>query len=484
MSENMGVLDAKRPEFDEVLTKIAEYAVNFKISSNLAYETARYCLMDTIGCGLLALDFPACTKLLGPVVEGAEFRPLGAKIPGTSYQLEPERAAFNVGAMVRWLDFNDTWLAAEWGHPSDNLGAIWAVCDYLSRKNISQGKSPLTVKDALTAMIKAHEIQGVLALQNCFNKVGLDHVLLVRIASSAVACALLGGSFEEVRNAVSHAFIDGGALRTYRHAPNTGSRKSWAAGDASSRGVNLALKALTGEMGYPSAITAKFWGYEDTKMRGAKITLAQEFGSYVMENVLFKISFPAEFHAQTAVEAALKLHNEAKNRLDDIEKIIITTQESGHRIINKTGPLSNPADRDHCIQYMVAVPLIFGRLSAADYEDGVAQDPRIDALRDKMSVEVDERYTREYLEADKRSIANAVQIFYKDGTKSKKVEVEYPIGHRRRRDEGIPLLIEKFQRNLARKISPKNIAKISEICADGARLENMAFNEFSDLFAL
>ena len=484
MSENMGVLDAKRPEFDEVLTKIAEYAVNFKISSNLAYETARYCLMDTIGCGLLALDFPACTKLLGPVVEGAEFRPLGAKIPGTSYQLEPERAAFNVGAMVRWLDFNDTWLAAEWGHPSDNLGAIWAVCDYLSRKNISQGKSPLTVKDALTAMIKAHEIQGVLALQNCFNKVGMDHVLLVRIASSAVACALLGGSFEEVRNAVSHAFIDGGALRTYRHAPNTGSRKSWAAGDASSRGVNLALKALTGEMGYPSAITAKFWGYEDTKMRGAKITLAQEFGSYVMENVLFKISFPAEFHAQTAVEAALKLHDEAKNRLDDIEKIIITTQESGHRIINKTGQISNPADRDHCIQYMVAVPLIFGRLSAADYEDSVAQDPRIDALRDKMSVEVDERYTREYLEADKRSIANAVQIFYKDGTKSKKVEVEYPIGHRRRRDEGIPLLIEKFQRNLARKISPKNIAKISEICADGARLENMAFNEFSDLFAL
>ena len=484
MSENMGVLDAKRPEFDEVLTKIAEYAVNFKISSNLAYETARYCLMDTIGCGLLALDFPACTKLLGPVVEGAEFRPLGAKIPGTSYQLEPERAAFNVGAMVRWLDFNDTWLAAEWGHPSDNLGAIWAVCDYLSRKNISQGKSPLTVKDALTAMIKAHEIQGVLALQNCFNKVGMDHVLLVRIASSAVACALLGGSFEEVRNAVSHAFIDGGALRTYRHAPNTGSRKSWAAGDASSRGVNLALKALTGEMGYPSAITAKFWGYEDTKMRGAKIILAQKFGSYVMENVLFKISFPAEFHAQTAVEAALKLHDEAKNRLDDIEKIIITTQESGHRIINKTGPLSNPADRDHCIQYMVAVPLIFGRLSAADYEDGVAQDPRIDALRDKMSVEVDERYTREYLEADKRSIANAVQIFYKDGTKSKKVEVEYPIGHRRRRDEGIPLLIEKFKRNLARKISPKNIAKISEICADGARLENMAFNEFSDLFAL
>ncbi len=446
MSADMGTLDTKRPEFDELLTKIVRYALEYKINSPLAYETARYCLMDTIGCGLLALNFPACTKLLGPVVEGAEFRPLGAKIPGTSYQLEPERAAFNVGAMVRWLDFNDTWLAAEWGHPSDNLGAIWAVADYLSRKNIAEGKEPLKVKDVLSAMIKAHEIQGVLALENCFNKVGLDHVLLVRIASTAVACAMLGGSFEEVRNAVSHAFIDGGALRTYRHAPNTGSRKSWAAGDAvacamlggsfeevrnavshafidggalrtyrhapntgsrkswaagdaSSRGVNLALKALSGEMGYPSALSAEFWGFEDVKMRGKKLTIPQEFGSYVMENVLFKISFPAEFHAQTAVECALKLHNEVRDRLDSIEKIVITTQESGHRIINKVGELANPADRDHCIQYMVAVPLVFGRLTAEDYEDSVASDTRIDALRDKMVVEVDDRYTREYLEA-------------------------------------------------------------------------------------
>lgn len=480
----MGILEAKRPDFDELLTKIARYASDFEIKSDLAYETAKYCLMDTIGTGLLALNFPACTKLLGPVVEGAEFRPLGAKIPGTSYQLEPERAAFNVGAMVRWLDFNDTWLAAEWGHPSDNLGAIWAVCDYMSRKNISQGKKPLNIKDALTAMIKAHEIQGVLALENCFNKVGLDHVLLVRIASTAVACKLLGGSFEEIRNALSHAFIDGGALRTYRHAPNTGSRKSWAAGDASSRGVNLALKALSGEMGYPSALSAKFWGFEDVKMRGAKLSIPQEFSSYVMENVLFKISFPAEFHAQTAVECALKLHDEVKDRLDDVEKIIITTQESGHRIINKTGELANPADRDHCIQYMVAVPLIFGRLRAKDYEDSVAKDPRIDALRAKMSVEVDDRYTKEYLQSDKRSIANAVQIFYKDGSKSQKVEVEYPIGHKRRRSEGIPLLIKKFESNLAGRLSPKKCELINKLFADQKTLENTAFNEFSDLFAL
>lgn len=484
MSNDMGILEAKRPDFDELLTKIARYASDFEIKSDLAYETAKYCLMDTIGTGLLALNFPACTKLLGPVVEGAEFRPLGAKIPGTSYQLEPERAAFNVGAMVRWLDFNDTWLAAEWGHPSDNLGAIWAVCDYMSRKNISQGKKPLSIKDALSAMIKAHEIQGVLALENCFNKVGLDHVLLVRIASTAVACKLLGGSFEEIRNALSHAFIDGGALRAYRHAPNTGSRKSWAAGDASSRGVNLALKALSGEMGYPSALSAKFWGFEDVKMRGAKLSIPQEFSSYVMENVLFKISFPAEFHAQTAVECALKLHDEVKDRLDDVEKIIITTQESGHRIINKTGELANPADRDHCIQYMVAVPLIFGRLRAEDYEDSVAKDPRIDTLRAKMSVEVDDRYTKEYLQSDKRSIANAVQIFYKDGSKSQKVEVEYPIGHKRRRSEGIPLLIKKFESNLAGRLSPKKCELINKLFADQKTLENTAFNEFSDLFAL
>lgn len=481
---NMGILEAKRPEFDELLSKIAKYADSFEITSKLAYETAKYTMIDALGCGILALKYPACAKLLGPSVEGAEFRPLGSKIPGTSYQLEPIRAAFNVGAMVRWLDYNDTWLAAEWGHPSDNLGAIWAVADYVSRKNLSQGKAPLKVKSVLEAMIKAHEIQGILALENCFNKVGLDHVLLVRIASTAVAAKLLGCNYDEIRNAVSNAFIDGGALRTYRHAPNTGSRKSWAAGDASSRGVDLALKAKTGEMGYPSALSAKFWGFEDVKMRGQKLVIPQEFGSYVMENVLFKISFPAEFHAQTAVECAMALHNEVKDRLDEIEKIVITTQESGHRIINKTGELANPADRDHCIQYMVAVPLIFGRLVADDYEDSVAKDPRIDALRDKMVVEVDPRYTKEYLDSDKRSIANAVEIYYKDGTKSKKVEVEYPIGHKRRRDEGIPLLKAKFKANLATRFSPKTCQIIEDLVNNQKLLESYNFNEFSDLFWL
>lgn len=481
---DMGILDTKRPEFDEILTKIARYAVDFEIKSDEAMQTARYCLMDTLGCGLLGLKYPQCTKLLGPVVPGAEFRPLGAKVPGTSYQLDPERAAFNVGTMVRWLDFNDTWLAAEWGHPSDNLGAIWAVADYLSRKNLSENKPALKVKDVLKAMIKAHEIQGILALENCFNREGMDHVLLVRIASTAVAAAMLGGSFEEVRNAVSHAFVDGGALRVYRHAPNTGSRKSWAAGDASSRGVNLALKALSGEMGYPSTLSASYWGYEDVKMNGKKLSLPQEFGSYVMENVLFKISFPAEFHAQTACECAITLHEEVKDRLDEIEKVIITTQESGHRIINKVGKLDNPADRDHCIQYMVAVPLIFGRLVADDYEDDVASDERIDILREKMEVVVDERYTKEYLEADKRSIANAVQVFFKDGSKSEKVEVEYPIGHRRRRSEGIPLLISKFSANLATRLSPKKCEQIEKICSNQKSLEELDFNEFSDLFAM
>lgn len=489
MSPNMGILSTKRPEFDKLLTDIAEYAVNYEVKSDLAYDTARSCLIDTIGCGILALEHPDCTKLLGPVVPGAEFRPLGAKVPGTSYQLDPERAAFNVGCMVRWLDFNDTWLAAEWGHPSDNLGAIWAIGDYLSRKNISEGKEPLKVKDILTAMIKAHEIQGILALENCFNIEGLDHVLLVRIASTAVAAAMLGGTVSEVRNAVSHAWIDGGALRCYRHAPNTGSRKSWAAGDASSRGVNLALKAMTGEMGYPSALSADYWGYQDVKMKkqkekGEVLHIPQEFESYVMENILFKISFPAEFHAQTACECAMTLHPEVKDRIDEIEKIVITTQESGHRIINKEGPLGNYADRDHCIQYMVAYPLIFGELTADSYADESASDPRIDALRDIMSVEVDDRYTKEYLEADKRSIANAVQVFFKDGTSTQKVEVEYPIGHRFRREEGIPVLNEKFKGALKTKFAAKSCQEIEQVAFDQEAIEKMNFNEFTDMFSM
>ncbi|PAF45983.1 2-methylcitrate dehydratase [Helicobacter sp. 11S02629-2] len=479
---DMGILDAKRPEFDSLLVDITKYVMDVEIDSKLALESAKYCLMDSIACMLLALEFPACTKLLGPSVEGASFN-LGAKVPATSYQLEPVRAAFNIGAMVRWLDFNDTWLASEWGHPSDNIGAIWAVSDYMSRANITKGKKALKVKDVLVAMIKAHEIQGILALENSFNKVGLDHVLLVRIASTAIACKLLGGSYEEVLNALSNAFMDGGALRAYRHAPNTGSRKSWAAGDASSRGVDLALKALKGEMGYPSVLSAKFWGFCDVKMKGKPLVLNQAFKSYVMENILFKISFPAEFHAQTAVECALKLHDEVKDRLDSIKKIVITTQESGHRIINKVGKLENPADRDHCIQYMVAVPLIYGGLEARHYEDSTASDPRIDLLREKMEVIVDDRYTKEYLDPDKRSIANAVQIFYKDGTVSKKVEIDYPIGHRFRRKEGIPLLIKKFQKALSVKFAAKQ-AGLIESTFDSKDFLELNFNEFSDLFVL
>src|SRR5262245_6327305 len=391
---------AQRPAPDQVLVDIADYALTYQIQSPAAYETAYYCLMDTLACGFQALKYPACTKLLGPVVPGATM-PGGARVPGTSYELDPVQAAFNIGAMIRWLDFNDTWLAAEWGHPSDNLGGILAVADYLSRRNAAQGKKPLVVKDVLTAMIKAHEIQGVTALENSFNRVGLDHVLLVRLASTAVATVMLGGTRDQVINSVSNAWIDGGALRTYRHAPNTGSRKSWAAGDATSRAVRHALIALTGEMGYPSALTAKTWGFQDVLFKGKSLSYPQKFGSYVMENVLFKISYPAEFHAQTAVEAAMTLHPKVKDKLDQIEKIVIETQEPGVRIIDKTGPLANPADRDHCIQYMVAVPLIFGRLTAEDYEDNIANDPRVDRLRSVMQVRENTQFTQEYYAADK-----------------------------------------------------------------------------------
>ncbi|WP_104640747.1 2-methylcitrate dehydratase [Helicobacter bizzozeronii] len=486
---NMGTLDTKRPEFDPLLSEIAHYVVDHPITSPIAYQSARLCLLDSIACALMALKYPECTKLLGPSVPGADFRALGAKVLGTPYQLEPVRAAFNISCMVRWLDFNDTWLAAEWGHPSDNLGAIWALGDYLSRLNLAQNKKPLQVKNILTAMIKAHEIQGVLALENCFNAEGLDHVLLVRVASSAVATGLLGGSFEEVRNAISNAFVDGGSLRCYRHAPNTGSRKSWAAGDASARGVDLALKALQGEMGYPSALSAQYWGFQDVYMKQQtrkqeKLHLPQALGSYVMENILFKISFPAEFHAQTAVECALSLHDELKGRLEDIDKIVITTQESAQRIINKVGALHNYADRDHCIQYMVAYALIYGNLDAQSYSDESAADPRIDRLRDLSAVQVDDAYTREYLEPSKRAIANAVQVFFKDGSHTQKVEVKYPIGHRFRRDEGVPLLYQKFKLALREVFSPKRASHIEEVVFNENALEQMDFNQFSDLFSL
>src|SRR5690242_61854 len=454
---------AQRPDPDAVLVAIADYAKNYSIKSPQAYETARYCLMDTLACGFQALKYPACTKLLGPVVPGAVM-PGGARVPGTSFELDPVQAAFNIGAMVRWLDFNDTWLAAEWGHPSDNLGAILAVADYLARKSVMEGQKPLTVRDVLTAMIKAHEIQGVLALENSFNRVGLDHVILVRVASTAVITAMLGGTREQVINAVSNAWIDGGALRTYRHAPNTGSRKSWAAGDATSRAVRHALIALKGEMGYPSALSAKTWGFYDVLFKGKSFSLPQPFGSYVMENVLFKISFPAEFHAQTAVEAAMALHPLVRERVADIDRIVIETQEPGVRIIDKTGPLANPADRDHCIQYMVAVPLIFGRLTAADYEDAVARDPRIDVLRARMEVRENTVFTKEYYERDKRHIGNAITILLADGSKLHQ-RVDFPIGHRKRRAEGMPVLVKKFQDSVAAHFSERQRESIEALFA-------------------
>ncbi len=464
-----------RPRPDKVLKLIADYATRYTVKSAQAYDTARYCLMDTLGCGFEALEYPACTKLLGPI-DPQTVTPRGAKVPGTKFQLDPVQAAFNIGAMIRWLDFNDTWLAAEWGHPSDNLGGILATADWLSRN----GK-PLKVKDVLTAMIKAHEIQGVLALENSFNRVGLDHVVLVKVASTAVVANMLGCSEDQVVNAVSQAWVDGQSLRTYRHAPNTGSRKSWAAGDATSRAVRLALISKTGEMGYPSVLTAKTWGFYDVLFKGRPFKFQRPFGSYVMENVLFKISFPAEFHSQTAVECAMQLHPLLKDRIKDIKKITIRTHEAAIRIIDKRGPLNNPADRDHCIQYMVAVPLLFGRLTAGDYEDAAAKDPRIDALRARIVCREDKRFTRDYHDPKKRSIANALTVEFKDGSKLKEVVCEYPIGHQRRRREGMPVLVEKFKTNLARRFPERQQRAILDLCLDAPRLEATPVSEFVDL---
>ena len=476
-----------RPEPDQVIVDIAKYANEYEINSDEALDTARYCLMDTLGCGLEALSYSACTKLLGPIVPGT-IVPNGAKVPGTNYQLDPINAAFNIGAMIRWLDFNDTWLAAEWGHPSDNLGGILAVADWLSRTRIAEGQSPLLMKDVLIAMVKAHEIQGVIALENSFNRVGLDHVLLVKVASTAVVAKMLGATYEQIIDAVSNAWLDGQSLRTYRHAPNTGSRKSWAAGDATSRAVRLALMVMKGEMGYPSALSAKTWGFYDVLFKGKPFEFTQAYGSYVMENVLFKISFPAEFHAQTAVECALALHPnnidliDTLEKIDNIDRIEITTHESAIRIIDKTGPLNNPADRDHCIQYMTAIGLLKGNLTAQDYEDEVANDPRVDALREKMTCIEKPEYTKDYLDPDKRSIANAVQIFYKDGSSSEQVAVEYPIGHRRRRSEGIPELIKKFEINLKREFDDTQSEKIMNLNLDIDLLQKTPVNEYVDLY--
>jgi 2-methylcitrate dehydratase len=473
-----------RPKPDKVLVDIVDYVLNYKVTSKLVWDTARNCLIDTLGCGLEALEYPACTKLMGPVVPGTVV-PNGAKVPGTPFQLDPITAAFNIGTMIRWLDFNDTWLAAEWGHPSDNLGGILATADWLSRTNIANDKKPLVMKDVLEAMIMAHEIQGCMALENSFNKVGLDHVILVKLASTAVVGKLLGLSRDELINAVSLAFVDGQAMRTYRHAPNTGSRKSWAAGDATSRAVRLALIAKTGEMGYPSVLTAKTWGFYDVLFKGNEFKFQRKYGSYVMENVLFKISFPAEFHSQTAVECAMDIHKQLAKvgkKPEDIKKITIRTHEACVRIIDKKGPLNNPADRDHCIQYMVAVPILFGRLTAADYEDAIASDPRIDKLRDKIVCVEDKQFTKDYHDPDKRSIANALTVEFNDGTKLKELVCEYPIGHKRRRKEGIPVLVEKFKTNLARKLHKKQQDAILAVSLDQKKLEAMPVNEYVDLY--
>ena len=472
-----------RPHPDPELVAIADYVDAAEIDSPEAYNTARYCLMDTLACGMLALDFPECTKLLGPLVPDTQVKN-GARVPGTSHVLDPVKAAFDIGTIIRWLDFNDTWLAAEWGHPSDNLGGILAVADYLSRTRLAAGEDPLLMKELLTAMIKAHEIQGCLALENSFNRMGLCHVLLVRVATAAVVAKLLGADREQIIDALSQAWLDGSSLRTYRHAPNTGPRKSWAAGDATSRGVRLAMLTMQGEMGYPSVLSTKTWGFYDVSFGGKSFRFQRPYRSYVMENILFKISFPAEFHAQTAVEAAITLHPQVVSRLDDIERIQLTTHESAIRIISKSGELHNPADRDHCLQYMTAIGLLKGKLTAEDYEDAAAADPRIDALRSKMEVVEEATYSREYHEADKRSITNAVQVFFKDGSATEQVLIEYPLGHRRRRAEGIPALVVKFREALARRLPAANVSAIDDLCHDQERLHATPVNEFMDLWVL
>jgi len=477
------VEDNIKPDYDQVMVDIADYVLNKKIDSVLAYETARLCLMDTLGCGILALNFPECVKMLGPIVPGASLNG-GARVPGTSFELDPVQGAFNIGTMVRWLDFNDTWLAAEWGHPSDNLGAILAVADYLCRQNCAKNKAPILMQDVLTAMIKAHEIQGCLALENSFNRVGLDHVFLVKVASAAVAAALFGADRDMMLRTLSQVFVDGQSLRTYRHAPNAGSRKSWAAGDATSRAVRLALIAQTGEMGYPSALSVPTWGFYDVLFGKKPFKFQRPYGSYVMENVLFKLSYPAEFHAQTAVECAVALHPQVKSRFNEIQKIELVTHESAIRIISKQGALHNPADRDHCLQYMVAIGLLFGDLTAEHYENDVAADPRIDLLRSKMQVSENEQFSKDYHDPEKRSIANSMKLVFTDGTESELISIEYPIGHKRRREEGIPVLLNKFKRNLSTQFSADKVDKITRVMNDTNTLSAMKVSDFMSLWVI
>ncbi|MFD1415259.1 bifunctional 2-methylcitrate dehydratase/aconitate hydratase [Oceanobacillus jeddahense] len=471
----------KTNQTDHLLEEIAEYVLNKEITSEEAYKTAHHVLIDTIGCGILALNYPECTKLLGPIVPGTVV-PNGVRVPGTSHVLDPVQGAFNIGTMIRWLDYNDTWLAAEWGHPSDNLGGILAVADYVSQLRQQKGETPLTVEEILEMSIKAHEIQGILALENSLNRVGLDHVLYVKIATTAVVTKMLGGGKEEIINALSNAWIDNSSLRTYRHFPNTGSRKSWAAGDATSRAVRLALMAIKGEMGYQTALSADGWGFQDVLFKEKKLVLSRPLESYVMENVLFKVSYPAEFHAQTAAEAAVQLHPEVVDRIDEIKEVTISTHESAIRIIDKKGPLHNPADRDHCLQYITAIGLLKGNIVAEDYEDDVAKNPRIDELRDKMTVTENKRYTEDYLDPEKRSIANAVQVHFTDGTSTDWIDCEYPLGHRFRREEAFPQIIKKYEANLATQFTEKQSVRIKKQSVDYDKIKEMPVTDFIELF--
>ena len=478
----LDIRSAARPEPDQLMVDIADYVIDYQIQSPEAFATARYMLLDSLGCAMLAMKHPECVKHLGPLVPGAGMAG-GVKVPGTAFELDPVQAAYNIGVQVRWLDFNDTWLAAEWGHPSDNLGALLAVADYVSRKAQREGGKPVLVRDLLDAAIKAHEIQGQYALKNSFNRVGLDHVILVRLASSALATKLLGGGKDEIITAVSHSWMDGGALRAYRHAPQAGPRKSWAAGDACRRAVTHALNAMKGVVGYPVVLSAKTWGFYDVLFKGRPFEFERTFGSYVMENVLFKISYPAEFHAQTAVECAMQLHPQVAGKLDQVDKVLVETQEAGVRIIDKTGPLANYADRDHCLQYMIAVPLIFGRLNEHDYTDAVAADPRIDALRAKMEVKENPQFTADYFDPEKRYIGNSIQVLFKDGTKTEKVSIDYPIGHRNRRGEGVPVLMDKFQAAIAGHLPAKKVQDLLRLTSDISRFEATPVHQVLDLFA-
>lgn len=482
----------ERPEPDQVLKDIAKYVHKTEITSQLALDTAKLCFLDTLGCGLAALQYQQVQNIIKPIVPGTVV-PHGTKVLGTNYEMDPVNGAFAIGTLIRWLDYNDCWLAAEWGHPSDNLGGILAVADYLTRlSRATYGKEgkEFTVGDVLEAMVKAHEIQGVIALENSFNKVGLDHVVLVKVATTAVVSKMIGLTEEQTVEAISQAFVDGQSLRTYRHAPNTGSRKSWAAGDAVSRAVHLVYLVKNAAVGMiPSVLTAPTWGFYDVLFKGKAFSFEQrsKCNSYVMENILFKISFPAEFHAQTAAEAAVKGH-EILRRMGksfrDIKSVRIRTQEAAIKIIDKSGPLYNYADRDHCIQYMTAVPLMFGRLTADDYTDSVAELPEIDELRSKMYCIRDEQFTLDYHDPSKRSIGNALLIELNDGTVLDEIIVEYPIGHRFRREEGIPLLLKKFKNHLDNHfaLSPARADEIFSRSKD-ADLPSVPIDIYMDLYS-